>query len=278
MAKRKASIRNPIISDDPKTIDLAFPQGLATVRGLVPRDYSRDPPEMFDPPSDMQIIDPSEWDARYEEQEAQQSSLEHLYLQGGDNPVFPCLLQGGDGYCWAYSIGHCIMFVRLASNAPLVRINPHATAAILMKGRNQGAWCGLSAKFGREYGYAVQGNGPGQWPLQSRSLKYDTPELRKAMLQNKILEDYADLTRDVYDQNLTTNQLATSLFNNIPCAIDQNSWGHSICAIRWVRIERGSYGPLILNSWPNWGRHGLAQLQGSKAIVDGAIAVRVTAA
>lgn len=267
---------NPIINDDPRTNDLAFPQGIATPRGLVPRDYEKYPEEMFDPPSSMRLYDESEWDALFDEEEEQQSSLEHLYLQGVNNPMFACLDQDGDGYCWAYSVGHTIMFDRMVRNQPMVRINPHATAAIIKKGRNEGGWCGLSAKFGREVGYAAEGTGPGKWPLHSRNLQHDTPELRAQMAMHRITEDYVDLSRQVYDQNLTIKQLATCLFNKIPCAVDFNWWGHSVCAIRWVRIERGSWGPLIINSWKGWGRHGLGQLQGNKGTPDGALATRST--
>lgn len=263
----------PIINDDPATDQSAHPGGVCY--GGVPRDYSVDPPEMFDAPSQMQLIPQSEWDARIDEQEAQKSSLEHIYLSGpSGGPRFVNLDQNGHGYCWAYSTGHSIMLSRLAKNQPIVRLNPHATAAIIKGGRDEGGWSGLSAKFARENGYAEEGSGPGQWPLHSRSLQYDTPDLRLRMRQYRITEDWVDLTRAVYDQNLTFNQLATCLLNNIPCPVDFNWWGHAVCAVRLVRIERGSYGVLILNSWKGWGRHGLGVLQGSKATPNGALATR----
>jgi hypothetical protein len=170
------------------------------------------------------------------------------------------------------------MISRMRDHLPLVRLNPHATAAIIKGGRDEGGWCGLSAKFARENGYAVEGDGPGQWPLHSRNLKYDTPAMRASMALHKITEDWVDLTRDVYDQQLSFKQLATCLLCNNPCPVDFNWWGHSVCAIRFVRIEKGSYGILILNSWKNWGRHGLAVLQGSKARPDSAVCTRVTRA
>jgi hypothetical protein len=264
----------PIIADGPAT-DLSHPVGESF--GLVPRDYSVDPPEMFASPSEMSLIPESEWDARFDEQERMQSSLEHIFLSGRDGaPAFVNLDQNGDGYCWAYSTGHAIMMTRLKNNAPLIRLNPHATAAIIKGGRNEGGWCGLSAKFARENGYAVEGNGPGQWPLHSRSLSYDTPALRVEMAKHKVSEEWVDLTRSVYEQNLTVKQLATCLFSNQAGPVDFNWWGHSVCAIRWVRIERGSWGPLILNSWKGWGRYGLSVLQGTKGRPDGALSVLVT--
>lgn len=264
----------PIISDSPSPLER--PAGVGF--GYVERDFTVDPPTMFSAlPSSMKIIPQSEWDARYDEQEAQQSSLEHLYLRGG-KPAFVNLDQNGHGYCWAYSTGHAIMMDRLKGNQPPVRLNPHATAAIIKGGRDEGGWCGLSAKFAREHGYAVEGTGDGQWPLHSRNLRYDTPALRSQMALHKVTNEFVDLTRDVYDQNMSVAQYATCLLNNQPCPSDFNFWRHSVCAIRWVRIERGSWGPLILNSWAGWGRFGLAVLQGSKGVPNGALSILTSTA
>lgn len=254
-----------------------YPKG-ATF-GLVPRDYSQDPESMFAPPREMTLIPESEWDARFDEQERLGSSLEHIYLSGpGGTPRFKNLDQNGHGYCWAYSTGHAIMLDRLRRNLPFVRLNPHATAAIIKRGRDEGGWCGLSAKFARENGYAIEGNASGQWPLHSRDLRFDTPALRASMAKFKIDEDWVDLSRQVYDQNLTWAQLATCLLNNIPCPTDFAWWGHSVCSKRLVRIERGSWGLLIINSWLNWGRYGLGVLRGEKTKTMGALAIRSTTA
>ena len=267
----------PIIDDTPEAMAYAMPykiDGHKIGYGYVPRDYSVNLLEMFASPDAMPIYEESEWDAIFDEQEATHSSLEHLYLSGpGGTPIFENLDQNGDPYCWAYSEGHAIMMVRARMNAPFIRINPHATGAIIKGGRAEGGWCGLSAKFAREHGYAVEGNGPGQWPLHSRNLKYDTPELRANMALHKVTEEYVDLAKAVYDQNLTKKQFASALFNLNPCPADFMWQAHSVCAIRWVRIERGSWGPLILNSWKGWGRHGLGVYRGSQGIPDGALAL-----
>lgn len=267
----------PIIDADGPTTDLSHPTGVNF--GYVARDYSLYPQEMFDPPSGIEIIPKTEWDARFDEQERTKSSLEHIFLNGPNGePAFVNLDQNGDGYCWAYSSGTAIMLDRLKQNQPLVRLNPHGPAAIIKGGRNEGGWCGLSAKWSRENGYPVEGTGPGQWPLHSRNLKYDTAACRAQMAKHKVQEDWVDMTRQVYDQNLTTLQVATCGFNNIPCPSDFNWWGHSVCQVRWVRIEAGSWGPLILNSWKGWGRYGLGVLRGSQAICNGGVAFRMTTA
>lgn len=268
----------PIIDTESNAFnDVLYPKD-ATF-GLVPRDYSTDPEEMFSPPSDMQLIPESEWDARFDEQEEFKSSLEHIYLSGPNGtPAFPNLDQNGHGYCWAYSVGHAIMIDRLRRNLPVVRLNPHSVAAIIKRGRDEGGWCGLSAKFARENGFGVEGNGSGQWPLHSRDLRHDTPAMRAEMAKYKTDEEFVDLTRSVYDQNLTRSQLATTGFNNLPGPGDYNWWRHSVCRLRWVRVERGSWGQLILNSWPRWGRYGLSVLIGNKAVSNGALAIRSTTA
>ncbi len=245
--------------------------------GMVPRDYNEFPKEMFAPPSQLKVLDKSEWDAAYDDQEKYMSSLEHKYLSGPNGtPVFVNLDQNGDGHCWAYSTGHAMMLKTLLQGRTPKRLNPHATATLLK--RFNGGWCGISAKFGREVGYAEEGTGSGQWPLHSNDARYDTPELRAAMGKNKVEEDWYDVTREVWSQSMNTAQLATCGLRNIPCPSDFNWWGHSVCQVRWVRIEAGSWGPLILNSWKGWGRYGLAVLRGSQAIANGAVATLSTAA
>lgn len=265
----------PIIDTDGANTNLSHPLGMTF--GYVKRDYSVDPESMFAQPNEMDIIDSSEWDARFDEQNKLESSLEHIFLSGPNGtPAFVNLDQNGHGYCWNYSVGHSMMMDRLRRNIPLVRFNPHAGAAIIKGGRDEGGWCGLGAKFARENGMAVEGTGPGQWPLHSRNLKNDTPQLRAEMAKYKIEEEWTDLTKQVYDQNLTEAQCATCGFNNIPGPRDYNHWGHSVCGIRWVRTEKGGWGQLILNSWLNWGHYGLAVLTGSKRICNGGLAVRLT--
>lgn len=274
----KSSI--PIIDDTPEGRAYAMPakiDGVKVAYGYAPEFAVNDPhrAEMKSPPSEMKIWQESDWDALFDEQEATKSSLEHLFLPNGPDgaPAFVNLDQNGDGYCWDYSVGHAMMLDRLKQGQPLIRLNPHSSAAIIKGGRDEGGWCGLGAKFAREHGMAVEGTGPGQWPLHSRNLKYDTPECRKEMAKYKVLEDWVDLTQAVYDQNLTKLQIASCGFNAVPAPTDYNPWGHSVCMIRWVRTERGAWGPLILNSWKGWGRHGLGVL---RWIPDGAVAFRVT--
>lgn len=262
----------PILDENtPECRDVLFSPGVSF--GMTGRDYNESPVEMFADPSGLAVYDPSEWDARYDEQEANESSLEHIYLRGG-RPAFTNLNQNPNGYCWAFSTGTAMMMAALRDNRLDFRLNPTATAAIIKNGRDEGGWCGLSAKWARENGYAEEGDGPGQWPGNTRNLRYDTPQLREAMKKHQVLEDWYDLTRPVHGQVLTSRQVATACFNNIPVPSDFMQWRHSVCTIRWVRIERNSWHPLILNSWPQWGRFGLAVIR--TMTITNAVAVRIS--
>lgn len=268
---RKNTPRCPVFDDETKgpDLDLWFApliDGSPRGHGLVPRDLATYPPQMFDPPSGLALIPRSEWDARLDEQEREKSSLEHVRGE------IPSLDQNGQGFCWAYSTGSALTLVAALNNRPYVRLSPHAVACKIKNFRDEGGWCGLSAKFARETGFPDVT----VWPEKSMSRSSDTAATWANAARRKVTEDFADLTRDVYDQNLTFDQVATCLLAGIPCMTDFNHWSHSVCAIRLVRVEAGSYGLKIWNSWADaWGERGMGILRGSKAIPDGAVAIRV---
>lgn len=271
MAKKK----KPFVVDDSTDNDLIYDpviDGEKKSRGLIKRDYSVQPLTVFAPPSEIPMIDESEWDARYDEQEKRQSSLEHLWLRGDNGKPILNLDQNGHGYCWSYSTGHAVMTVRLINKPgePIVRLNPHSVASIIKKGKDEGGWSGLSAQFVRDHGMASEQH----WKVHSRDTSQDTPACREHMKEFRITEDFVDLSRSVYDQNLTKQQIASCLLQNVPVMVDYNEWGHAICAMRWVRVERGVWAPRILNSWRGWGDNGFGTINKSWN-VDGAVAVRV---
>lgn len=240
--------------------------------GAIDRDYDADPVAMSDAPDGIELLSDDECIARQQSQEVNQSSLMHLYMRGG-RPAFPLLDQNGHGYCWAYSTGHAVMLDRLKQNLPPIRINPHATAAIIMKGQDRGGWCGLSQKFGREHGWAVEGSGEGQWPLHSRDLRRDTPALRASMALHKTEEEWYDLGRREWDQKLSRKQIQTLAVNSIPIAADWMRHSHSMCLISTAFID-GRLHPMVLNSWRTWGYFGLGVLYDQWP--DNAVALRAS--
>lgn len=248
------------------------PSELST--GAIPRDFDIDPVAMGDSPAGMTLIDPSEYDARYEEQEAQESSLLHMYLRG-DRPAFEHLDQNGFPDCWFHSSTHCLMLNRMVQNLPIPKFNAVAGATLLKQ--LNGGWSGLSMKFLRERGCPVVGTGPGQWPYHTRSGR-DTPELRAEMAKYKSLEDWYDLGRREWDQKLSDQQLATCGFMNWPAGVDYNAYGHAMAQLCKVRIERGRWGKVTLNSWQGFGYHGLCIIPDDVANPNNAVALRSSTA
>ncbi len=261
----------PSIIDDSTSNDILYPKGFKT--GYDPDQVEKGWFQAL--PSEIKIIPRSDWDARIDDQEKYRSSLWHLRQTAANGSQMPTLDQNGQGYCWAYSTTRTVMYDRVRANLPYRRLSAHAVAWKVKGGKDQGGWCGLSAKYIRENGVPDVDH----WKEKSMSSSNDTAETWANAAQHKITEDWVDLTRDLYDQNLSFDQLATCLLMNIPCAVDFNWWGHSVCAIRLVRVEAGSYGIGIDNSWTDsWESNGYGILRGNKAIPDGAIATRVTVA
>lgn len=233
--------------------------------GAVPRDYAVDPVEMRDSPASMVLIPRSEWDARFDEQEATESSLEHLFLRG-DKPAFAFLDQNGFPDCWYHSTAHAAMIACLRDGMPVPRLNAVAGATLL--NRTNGGWSGLSMKHMRDHGCPTTKT----WTYQSRRGSL-TAEVKADMEANKVTEDWYDLGRAEWDQVLAEQQIGTCLFDNMPVPSDYNRAGHAMLSIRKVRYERGAWGLLTLNSWAQFGYYGLCVLDESWR-PDGAVALR----
>lgn len=264
----------PIIRRD---LNEGFMRGMPAeplATGAIPRDFDVDPVEMRDSPDQMELVDPSEYDARYDEQMEKGTHLLHIYLPGDmTKPAFEFLDQNGFPDCWFHSTCHAVMMLRAILGLPPIRFNAVAGATLL--NQTNGGWCGLSMKFGREHGLPVVGTGPGEWPYKSRRGQ-DTPELRASMARHKVTEDWYDLGRKEWDQKLARKQLFTCSFNNHPGAADYNDYGHSMGQFGMVRIERNAWGRLTLNSWQGFGYFGLCVIPETTSNVDNAVAVRAT--
>jgi hypothetical protein len=239
--------------------------------GLVPRDKNIYPMEMFDPPSQLKLIPRSEWSARIKEQEKRKSRISDILLGAG----IPSMDQGPNGYCWGHSTVGCVQAVRAINGSPYVPLSAYMVCSIIKRGKNEGGWCGLSAKFLREVGVCSQS----LWPQGNRDVRLDTPQARENAKLHRVTEEWADLTRDVYDQNLVFDVVATCLLLCVPVAGDFNHWSHSVLLCDLVETEPGSFGVRLRNSWgDSWGEKGFGILRGQKAVTNGAVAVRVAGA
>lgn len=221
-----------------------------------------------DAPNQIKLIDPSEYDAYIDEQEARKSALKHRIAAAGS--IMAALDQNGQGYCWAYSTGYAVMCMMMLMNRKIKRVSPHAIACKLMNFQDRGGWCGFSAKAAQEMGYPSQEF----WPQQSMSRQNDNERTWADAALNKITGMWYDTARQHYNQFLTDQQICTLLLMGIPVPADFMWWGHSICLIGLERVERGVYGKRFMNSYsPTWGEAGQGVLTGSRARADNAVAL-----
>jgi hypothetical protein len=172
--------------------------------------------------------------------------------------------------CWAYSTTRTVEYVRAIQNLPYVALSAHSVGCVVKGFRDEGGWCGLSAEYIRAKGVVPES----LWPAKSMSRSHNTAANWEEAAKYRITEDFVDLARPVYDQNLTFAQMVSCLLQNVPCVGDFNWWGHSVCAVDVDEMD----GEVVLdidNSWtPGWGDNGTGKLRGSKKIPDGAVATR----
>jgi hypothetical protein len=253
----------PFIINDATPPEVVYPPGMG--RG---HDPSQVVPFMFAPPAEIPLIPESEWVPRIRDRKKYKTGLRDLFAAGKIGPVKD---QNGQGYCWAYSVTRTIEYVRAIQNLPYTPLSAHSVACKVKNFRNEGGWCGLSAQFIRANGVVPES----LWPAKSMSRSHDTPANWEEAKKYRITEDFVDLGRAVYDQNLTWQQTVSCLLQNIPVVADLNWWGHSVPYVDVAEVD-GEVCPDLDNSWtPSWGKNGTGILQGSRRFPDGAVATRV---
>lgn len=259
----------PVI-DDATPNDFVFDPNYA--RGGEPRDYGVQPMELFASADMIPLIPKSEWRARIEELDREEAQVDHVILRARAKGRFKDLNQNPFNFCWAHSVTHAVMASREIANLPPVALSAFGLVHLADPARaqgNRGGWCGLAAQAAREKGIPSQATYPQGKVKQS---------LNEAILEDAkkhlVTEDFVDLQKPVWFQNLSFEAVASCLLTGRPCAVDFNWWSHSVCAVKLVEVEAGSFGIVIDNSWGlAWGDQGRGILRGSRAIPDGAIAI-----
>jgi hypothetical protein len=264
-----------LIIDDSTSNDVLFPKDKG--RGGEPRDILLHPQQMMAAPTEMDLIPDSEWEDRIKEQDRLRTSLAHIRQKMANGSKAPSLNQGPVGYCWSHSVTHAAMLARGVAMQEYVPLSAYSIAAEIKKGRDEGGWCGLAWEFLKNKGV----NSQKMWAQGRRDYQtlIQKPEVIAERKKYRSLEDWVDIARPVYSKQLTWKQLISCLLRGDPCALDFNWWGHSVAGLQAVIVEPGSIGVKIWNSWGDeWGEDGEAVLRGSKAVPDGAIAIRTMAA
>lgn len=251
------------IIDDSTNNDILYPKGMG--RGHDPKQVVQ---WMFAPPSQIPLIPESEWIPRIRDRKKYKTGLRDLFKAGKVGTVKD---QNGQGYCWSYSVTRTCEYVRAVMGLEYDPLSAHSVACKVKNFQDEGGWCGLSAQFIRANGIVPEA----LWPAKSMNRKHDTADAWREAEKYRITEDFVDLTRAVYDQNMTFAQVVSCLLQNIPVVGDFNFWGHSVCLVDVDEID-GEVCPDGDNSWtPGWGDNGTFRLQGQKKYPDGAVATRV---
>lgn len=261
--------------EDETGSDELFPKNVCT--GLVPRDFENMPLRAV---TDLPEIPESEWDARIKEQEEKKSRLSDIRMTGNFGAMIPSLDQNlGDGvhwgYCWAHSGVHGNMLIRARDGMPYVPLSAFAVAATIKNGRNDGGWGAQGLEFMMTRGVPDQK----YWPQKNVKLSNGTPECWENAAKHKITAGWMDVAAPLWGRKLSFKQVATCLLLRIPVILDYNWWGHSVVGMDLVRVEAGSYGIRIWNSWADsWGEKGTGVLRGNRAVPDNATAPRISLA
>jgi len=262
--------------------------------GAVPRDFSVQPIPMM--AVDIPLIPETEWSERVRDKVASQSQLSDIRLRGANGQPIVSYDQNGQGFCWAYSTTAATTLTRAAAGMPHVRLSAHGVACKVKNFQDEGGWGALSLEFIQKNGVPPES----AWPAKSMSRQYDTQAVWAEAAKYKVSETWVDLAAQVYDRNLTFNQVATLLLTNQTGPLDFNWWGHSVCGLDLVdgasqrmNTRRGDgklpdlaefeaawglhdpvtkgYGFRIWNSWTDsWSDRGMGVLAGSKTVPDGA--------
>ncbi len=235
--------------------------------GLIPRDRSLHPSGCFDFatkfPNEL-LLPESEWAPRLAQQQATKSSL--LDLRNDNYEVLKSYDQNGYGLCWAFSSTKAATYLRVLQGQTPIRLSAYYVAGKVKNWRDEGGWGSESLEFISKYGAPEASLCP-----QYKS-SYATSDVESNAAKHKVTEwwDGAD------DRATTKKQLITCLLLGIPCVVDLNWMGHSMCCIA---IE--SLNPLSVvfdNSWGEQGDRGLYRAQGDKAIPDNITMPRVVMA
>lgn len=261
------------IINDSTDMDICIPKldGTRVTTGCVPRIYET-PPVMK--AVAFPTLDKSALLDRIRENKAAGSGLRNIRRTFLNGKPIPSLNQGQWGYCWAHSSTMAQMLVRAMMNLPYVPLSAFMVAATIKNGRNEGGWAALSMDFLMKHGTCSQT----LWPQQDASLRWNTPQAQAQAMDFRVSEGFIDLDTQVYDRNLTYDQVLTLLACGVPVAADFYWWSHSVVLMDLVEVD-GEPCPLGLNSWgDSYGDLGEFVLQGQRARPNGAVAPRAAVA
>lgn len=203
------------------------------------------------------MINPSEFQARIEEREAQKRQLSHLMLKAG----LPCKHQSDTNFCWINAPAHSMEVLGILANQPYVELSPASGACVIKGFRNQGGWAKDALMFIQERGLVPAS----LWPANAINRKYDTQDNWKQALPFRVAKWITGTPRNI-------NQVASLCLQDIPVPVAFNWWRHEVTAYDVIWLN-GRIALRCRNSWGmGYGSSGFFILQGSKMYPDDIVA------
>lgn len=242
-------------------------------KGLLPRDYCAQPLRAVD----MPVISRDRWPELIKRQAAAKRRLSDVRRRGNFGSPIPSLNQGQSNYCWGHGITHLAMLIRAQMGLPYVPLSAFAVCATIKGGANEGGWGALAQQFATERGIPAQSF----WAQGDRDTRRSRPGCWENASLHKVGEQWADMAADVWDRDLSFDQVGTCLLLGVPVGGDFNWWGHHVCLLDLVEVDSSL--PLsspdrwaidLWNSWGDeWGEQGIGRIKGRKAVPDNATAI-----
>lgn len=233
--------------------------------GYRERDYVNFKLGHYAPTYRGKIYPRSQWDDLIKQQDDNHSSPWHTHT----TQKVPVLNQSNWGYCWCFGTVAGVMNRYAAQGlTPTPHLSAMGPALQGKRGRNEGGWAGEAIRYIGEYGIpTVQ-----TWPETAANLSLAREPAVVADAARHGLVEFEELRSQQFDA-----AMSCLLDPRDPCPVTLGLmwWGHLVCGLRAVKIDRNTYGIVIVNSWTaRWGDNGYGVLVESKATAHEQVAIR----
>ncbi len=228
--------------------------------GLVERDFQSHPQGYLGAyapafPSDL-LIPQDQWAGLLASNRANKCGL--LDLREAHYDTLKSLDQDGLGLCWAFSSTKAAMYTRARMGAPPVILSAWWVAGEIKGWRDEGGWGAASLQKIATDGIPLMSLCP------AYKSSYDNADCKASAAQHKFTQWFDGAE----DSSTAHAQLVSCLLRGIPCVVDLNVMGHSMCAIDLLDVNTIIYD----NSWGEQGdKKGLYYGKGQYAMPNGLV-------